>query len=987
MGSPTHAGTTDGDDPGPTLAQRVLARLLAPVTKAGTTQWERASPYLLRHAAEHAAEAGGVFELFQDWEFLVHADPRSVLAFGSNPEARARQHTMPVYLASLHRHVDADPQARRQVLAVDAVRHELTEISSRLYHPPRSAPEAWQCRWSTAGNISPALLTSLTSHERAVRAVAVGKLDGRSVAVTVGDDHTARFWVLGPGAFNGALRGHPAPLTAVAIGGADDARIAVTADRQGTVACWNLRTGKPRAQLFAHTGAVTGLLLLDDAATPGEGAGLVVSTGADGTAVLWRPDTGWRRFLVGSVPRVLCPPVHGTTDDGSFLVVPGDGAVLVLDLPSGLVRLVLPVGATTVTGLACAQVDGRATVVAACEDGTGRVWDLTDGEETAQLNARPGDLLTLTVLDTGFESYAVTGGADGVLRLWDLRTGRLIHRMVGHHKEVTALTAYVDRSARTSVPLRAEDLTRSGTATNRAGAGQDLSGLDNHVVLSASADETLRSWSPATGRQLGSYTAHTGPVRDVEVTDIAGHPVAVSCGDDATARLWALDDPRARSRGAHHPQRIDALAVGRADGRVQIATGCADHRLRLITPSEDWAFRGYTTGESAVLHVGLGETRTGAVAVAATADGRLTARRTDTGATCWKARLGAPARALAAGGSRRTPVVVALTADGLVQVHGLTGGPARHGEFGAERGVSALCTARVRTRALLFTGSRSGSVKVWDLGTGRLRKELRGSRHGITRMAAGDTPHGTLVAFHDATGTISVRDVDSGRPYCVIGQVEGPLTGLAVGRSGAAAVVVAAGPDNTVHFWDALTGAVHTVLTLPDSVAALALSDGVLAVGYGRELAVFSAADDPRPWDAPAPGAVSVRTRPEPPAPVPPGTADADRPVRRGRRPSHLGMIVLAALLRDGTLAPAELKGLFCDCLSRKDLKAVLGELVQEGMIGRVDDREGVESGGRGRTVNGYALLPTGRVRARQLTPFEHRVGHHHRMGCPEARR
>ena len=45
----------------------------------------------------------------------------------------------------------AEPDARRHILAVDALRYRWPDISERLYHPPHAAPVPWQCRWSTAG--------------------------------------------------------------------------------------------------------------------------------------------------------------------------------------------------------------------------------------------------------------------------------------------------------------------------------------------------------------------------------------------------------------------------------------------------------------------------------------------------------------------------------------------------------------------------------------------------------------------------------------------------------------------------------------------------------------------------------------------------------------------------------------------------------------------------------------------------------------------
>ncbi|MYQ70688.1 hypothetical protein GTY78_06450 [Streptomyces sp. SID4934] len=932
---------------GPDIAHRVFDRLLSPMSVGGVRRWDLASPYLLRHAAEHAEETGGLHRLFQDWEFMVHADPRSVLAFGVLPESEASARAMPVYQASLGRHIDAGPDARRHILAVDALRYRWPDISGRLYHPPHAAPVPWQCRWSTAGNISFALRATLTANDRPVRSVATGTLDGWSFAVTAGDDNVARVWDLATGTLHRELRGHTGPVTAMAVSGAPD-HLVVTADEDGTLRQWDPATGEGLGEIPAHPGAVTGLLL--DVV---DGTRVAVTCGRDRTVRSWDLKTGKQRHLLADEKDLLGPmAIVSRAGHGPMVVIGGGrrkrGDVIGTDLTTGRQHYRLSVNSGPVVGVAPAYLNERPVLVITTREGIGYVMDPDGRKMRSWLSTRDG-ISSLCVINTGLESVAVTAGATGTIQVWAMDSGELLHSIDGHTGPVTAITWYVDESEGGPGPQKQDletatyaqaPIARALLTSNRDSRSQLLAALSGHLLLSASTDETLRVWNLADARPLQTLTAHTGPVHAITVASIDSQPTAVSCGDDATARVWDLHERRARAGGAHHPRRVDAVAVARAGGRMLVATGCGDSRLRIFTASDGRTEGVYTTSSSAITALGLGMTPDGPTVVTATDDGRITARRTGTGEALWQRQgSGNPVTALAVGGSARRPAVVILRTNGQVFVHELATGRPRSGSLGWQPGAAAIATGRIREKPVAIAGyRRSGLVRVWDLASGASRRSFGTGTEGLRAIAFGTTPLGPLIASQHRSGRIRVWDADTGRQVCVVDDHD--ATAFVVGASHGRPVVVTAGAGGGVRFWDAESGELHTVVSLPEAVHALSMADGVLAVGYGRELAVFSASDTSGPWHEVVPQRSATPDTAEP---------EQERTASWNGRLSHLELMILAFMLQeqDGH-ALSELKDALCARFLRKHLKTALRSLHRNGLLQQFPDSHRYELSAEG---------------------------------------
>ena len=318
------------------------------------------------------------------------------------------------------------------------------------------------------GDGPPGEVHAYVGHTGDLRRVAVTP-DGRH-ALTGSSDGTAKLWNLSTGDDAATIR-YGTIVDAVAVG--PDGRRALVAGAGGAVLLVELDRLIAAAEagdtttadatflrpLEGHTGAVNAVAFSADGT-------LAFSAGADGTLRLWDAATGEAR---GAVEPALIDA--GTAQGTSLLAVAATAA-------------------------------GGGRVVIAGSDRYVRVERLDNGEAVAEPLYHPD-----AARDAAFTAdgrAVLTAGLDGLLRLWDLRTGRLPWRIDAEQGRLLGLA--IDADDRLALTVGARDL-----------------------VLRELAD----------GRERYRYSL------DVETRDVAfvpGRDLALTSGADGRLRLWRLPD-------------------------------------------------------------------------------------------------------------------------------------------------------------------------------------------------------------------------------------------------------------------------------------------------------------------------------------------------------------------------------------------------------------------------------------------------------------
>jgi hypothetical protein len=143
--------------------------------------------------------------------------------------------------------------------------------------------------------------------------------------------------------------------------------------------------------------------------------------------------------------------------------------------------------------------DGR-RLVSGGDDGVVRVWDAETGRSLRELTGHTGGVRSVAVSPDG--RRLVSGGFDGVVRVWDAETGRSLRELTGHTGGVWSVAV----------------------------------SPDGRRLVSGGVDGVVRVWDAETGRSLRGLTGHTGPVWSVAVSPDGRR--LVSGGDQV--RVWDI---------------------------------------------------------------------------------------------------------------------------------------------------------------------------------------------------------------------------------------------------------------------------------------------------------------------------------------------------------------------------------------------------------------------------------------------------------------
>ncbi|NEO52125.1 MAG: WD40 repeat domain-containing protein [Okeania sp. SIO3B5] len=304
------------------------------------------------------------------------------------------------------------------------------------------------------------------------------------------------------------LGGHFDGVNAVAV--TPDGKFVVSGSSDHTVKVWNLNTATEILTFKGHTSPVNAVAVTPDGKK-------VVSGASDNTVRVWNLETG-----------------------AEMLTFNGHS---------------LPIVAVAVT------VDGKKVVSASIANiNSIKVWNIETEREELTLEGH-NDLVR-TIAITRYE--VISGGDDGIIKVWSLKNGKLLFKSGLHRNEngdlwaIYAIAATVDCSRIVAV-CSDNSLIGLDAKTNRQTYQRKpfrrafYRKLKSHTApivdialtsdgtrfISASLDKTLKVWDAKSGKQLLNLIGHNDSIHCVITSP--DDKKLISASQDKALKVWNLD--------------------------------------------------------------------------------------------------------------------------------------------------------------------------------------------------------------------------------------------------------------------------------------------------------------------------------------------------------------------------------------------------------------------------------------------------------------
>ncbi|KAF6235840.1 hypothetical protein HO173_006035 [Letharia columbiana] len=184
-------------------------------------------------------------------------------------------------------------------------------------------------------------------------------------------------------------------------------------------------------------------------------------------------------------------------------------------------------------------------------------------------------VITAAVDSTG--TLLATGGADGVLKVWDIRGGYVTHTFRGHAGVISALHFFEVSAAEHDKNTKSNKKRRSRSDLQRdedMSKGHDLGAAFR--LASGSEDGKIRIWDLAKRKSVATLDSHVSVVRSLDYS--ADSHTFVSASRDKTAIVW---DARTWKSRKVMPILESVEAVGLLEEGTLLYAGGERGRLRI----------------------------------------------------------------------------------------------------------------------------------------------------------------------------------------------------------------------------------------------------------------------------------------------------------------------------------------------------------------------------------------------------------------------
>ncbi|BAU11153.1 hypothetical protein LEP3755_16460 [Leptolyngbya sp. NIES-3755] len=540
----------------------------------------------------------------------------------------------------------------------------------------------------------------LTGHAQSVNDVRMSS-DGQIIA-TVSDDNSIKLWSR-EGQLLQNLTGHSDRVLAVAFS-PDNQQIA-TASADKTIKLWN-RDGTLIQTLTGHQNWVT------DVQFSSKGRSLI-SSSRDGTVRLWQLDP-MKEAQTFRGHRGWVNRISFGQNDRQILSAGEDGTVKFWQVGESDATRSFTVHRERVTSVMMAP-NRRSFLTSG--DNVAKLWTL-NGKEIATFEGHRDQVNTASYSPDG--KLIATGSIDRTIRLWNLK-GEPLETLQGHGAAVThlsfspagtqLLSASADRTARI---WQVNPLPRLNTGLSAMSVS-----ANGNIIAIAAPDDTIQLQTATDSRIL---KGHTAPVTQVQISP--DDSLLISASADKTIRLWNISTGELIRTIAGHNDRVTALSF--SPDRESFASASADRTIKIWSIGGDLRtiLQGHTDEVTSIVYSSEGRLASGS------ADNTVRLwdidRRTST--ILGKHRMAISALAFSPNGK----TLASASWDTTIQLWSIDDSTLKRTLIGHSGGVTTLSFNP--EGSVLASGSDDSTIRLWNSETGELLKTLTGTQDRVSSV-------------------------------------------------------------------------------------------------------------------------------------------------------------------------------------------------------------------------------------------------------------
>lgn len=521
------------------------------------------------------------------------------------------------------------------------------------------------------------------------------------------------------------FQGHEKWIRSLAF--SPDGKLLVTGGDDETVRLWDVQTGTCLNVLHGHTAVIWSV-----AFSPV--GNLVASGGDDETMRVWDVQTGTcLNVLRGHTGMIMAVAFH---PEGKLLASGAeDGLIHIWDVKSGNLLTTLRLLTSKAASIA---FDVEGTILASGSfDGTVEVWRIMGEGSPSRLKTLAGHPIWVSKVAFGPQGLLASLSYGGQVKLWDVKSGRVVGTLQGYSRVICAVCFSPDGS----------------------------------LLVQGDDQGLLRVWDVKSGDCLKAFQGHAG--RIWSVTFSPDGKTFASGGDDKIVKLWSMENEKESEyclmTFEGHTTMVWATAIS-PDGKM-LASGGFERTVKL------WKVKVQASLEILQGHENF------VWSVAFSPDGKLLASGNNDGEIrLWEVESGRCLSVLQNGNrpigavafSPDSKQLLSSSDDETVTRWNVTGDNderERDIKIIQSEGCTnwAKATAFSRDGTMMATGSDNHTVKVWNLKEKSDRQRLKVfSRYEGQVWSVAFSPDNRLLASGDDDGTLTLWDVETGACHRIL---------------------------------------------------------------------------------------------------------------------------------------------------------------------------------------------------------------------------